>query len=124
MSRLLHDLGKLLNLNPKLDVIHSLSLTPSRYNTRFAAFLCLTFCLLVHGTALKWGVRIQNTLGLSKLVILCLIALSGVFCLTGVPGFSVREEYEMPRNFKWDSMWEGSGTGANAFVTGLYNVIW
>jgi hypothetical protein len=42
----------------------------------------------------------------------------------GVPGFSVREGYEVPRNFEWSKVWEGSGTGANAFVTGLYNVIW
>ncbi|RDB27614.1 High-affinity methionine permease [Hypsizygus marmoreus] len=105
-------------------VIHSLSLTPSRYNTRFVAFLCLTFCLLAHGTTKKAGLRLQNTLGLSKLVILCAIALSGVCCLVGVPGFRVRDGYERPKNFDWDSMWEGSGTGANAFVTGLYNVIW
>lgn len=105
-------------------MIHSLSLTPSRYNTRFVAFLCLTFCFVIHGTALKWGLRIQNTLGFSKLVILFAIALSGLLCLAGVPGFTVREGYEVPRNFEWARMWEGSGTGANGFVTGLYNVIW
>ncbi|KAF8067975.1 APC amino acid permease [Lyophyllum atratum] len=105
-------------------VVHSLGLTPSRYNTRFAAFLCLTFCLLAHGTLHKVGLRIQNTLGFSKLVILCAIAVSGVFCLVGVPGFAVKDGYEKPRNFEWDKMWEGSGTGANAFVTALYNVIW
>lgn len=105
-------------------MIHSLSLTPSRYNTRFVAFLCLTFCFVIHGTALKWGLRIQNTLGFSKLVILFAIALSGLLCLAGVPGFTVREDYEVPRNFEWGRMWEGSGTGVNGFVTGLYNVIW
>jgi len=67
---------------------------------------------------------LQNTLGFSKLLILFAIALSGIFCLLGVPGFSVREGYEVPRNFEWSKMWAGSGTGANAFVTGLYNVIW
>jgi hypothetical protein len=106
------------------DIIHSLSLEPSRYNTRFVAFLCLTFCCLIHGTSVKSGLFLQNTLGLSKLVILFAIALSGICCLLGVPGFSVREGYEIPENFKWSQMWTGSGTGANAFVTGLYNVIW
>jgi len=106
------------------DVIHSLSLSPTRYNTRFVAFLCLTFCLVIHGTFLKWGVRLQNTLGLFKLVILSAIAASGIFCLIGVPGFAVRDGYEVPKNFGWDNFWEGSGKGANAFVTGLYNVIW
>lgn len=105
-------------------VIHSLSLEPSRYNTRFVAFLCLTFCCLLHGTSVKWGLLFQNALGFSKLVILFAIALSGIFCLLGVSGFSVRDGYEVPRNFEWSKMWEGSGTGANSFVTGLYNVIW
>ena len=30
-----------------------------------------------------------------------------------------------PRNLEWGTMWTGSASGgANAFVTGLYNVIW
>lgn len=106
------------------DVIHSLALEPSRYNTRFVAFLCLTFCCLIHGTSVKWGLTLQNILGFFKLVILSTIALSGIFCLLGVPAFSVHDGYEVPTNFEWSKMWEGSGTGVNAFVTGLYNVIW
>ncbi|KAH9477578.1 High-affinity methionine permease [Psilocybe cubensis] len=38
--------------------------------------------------------------------------------------FQVREGYEKPDNFKWEKFWEGSGTGLNAFVSGVYNVIW
>jgi hypothetical protein len=82
------------------------------------------FCFLIHGTLLKWGLRLQNTLGVLKLFILSAIALLGLFCLMGVPGFAVQDGYEVPRNFEWGRMWEGSGTGVNAFVTGLYNVIW
>jgi hypothetical protein len=88
------------------------------------AFLSLTFCLLIHGTLLKWGLRLQNALGFFKLVILFAIAVSGMLCLIGVPGFSVRDGYEVPRNFEWSQIWEGSGKDANAYVTGLYNVIW
>ncbi|KAF5383260.1 hypothetical protein D9615_004900 [Tricholomella constricta] len=106
-------------------VVHSLSITPSRYNTRAVAFLCLTFCLLIHGVTPTVGLRLQNTLGLSKLVILFAIATFGMFCLTRVPGFSVDESYEMPDNFTWSKFWEGSGTtGVNAFATGLFNVLW
>jgi len=72
----------------------------------------------------KFGLLLQNALGVFKLVILFAIAFSGISCLLGVPGFAVRDGYEVPRNFEWSKMWEGSGTGANAFVTGLYNVIW
>jgi amino acid transporter len=106
------------------DVIHSLSLTPTQYNTRLVAFLCLTFSLIIHGVFLKVGLRLQNTLGVFKLIILSAIAVLGLFCLIGVPGFTVKEGYEVPRNLEWDKMWEGSGTGVNAFATGLYNVIW
>ncbi|KAF8881205.1 APC amino acid permease [Infundibulicybe gibba] len=105
-------------------VIHSLSLVPSRYNTRLVAVLCLTFCLLTHGTTVKWGLRLQNALGMFKIIILFMITTCGMFCLVGVPGFGVREGYDPPNNFKWKHFWEGSGKGTNAFVTGLYNVMW
>ncbi|KIK58271.1 hypothetical protein GYMLUDRAFT_246296 [Collybiopsis luxurians FD-317 M1] len=105
-------------------VIHALGKEPSRYNTRFVAFLCLTFILLLHGSLVKWGLRLQNSLAMFKLVILSAIALSGLLSLAGVDGFAVRQGYEVPNNFQWDKMWEGSRSDANAFVTGLYNVIW
>jgi hypothetical protein len=61
-----------------------------------------------------------------KLVILSAIALSGIFCLIGVPGFEVREGYERPDNLSWEGMWRGSekAKDVNSFVTGMYNVIW
>ncbi|KAF8157117.1 APC amino acid permease [Crassisporium funariophilum] len=105
-------------------LLHSLSIEPTWFSTRLVAFSCLTFICLVHGTVLKWGVRLQNALGLFKLVVLALISVSGILCLVGVKGVQVRDEYEKPNNFKWDKLWEGSGTSANAFVSGLYNVIW
>ncbi|PPR05490.1 hypothetical protein CVT26_009057 [Gymnopilus dilepis] len=88
------------------------------------SFTCLTFVCFIHGTRLKWGLRLQNALGFSKLVILALIAISGLLSLAGVKGLQVREGYDKPHNFQWDKFWEGSGTGANAFVSGLYNIIW
>ncbi|KAF8655593.1 hypothetical protein AX16_003014 [Volvariella volvacea WC 439] len=104
--------------------IHALNLPPSTFNTRFIAFLCLVFCVLVHGCFLKLGIRLQNLLGIFKLVVLSAIAISGLFCLAGVPGFGVREGYEKPRNFEWKYFWEGSGTGVNALMTALYSVMW
>ncbi|KAJ3886580.1 APC amino acid permease [Lentinula edodes] len=105
-------------------VIHALAKEPTRLNTRFVAFLCLTFILLLHGSLLKWGIRLQNSLAMFKLLILSAIALCGILSLAGVAGFAVKEEYEAPNNFQWNKMWEGSRGDANAFVTGLYNVIW
>ncbi|KAJ6476892.1 APC amino acid permease [Mycena sanguinolenta] len=106
-------------------VLNALDIEPSRFNSRLIAILVLTFCLLVHGTLLTFGVRLQNTLGFLKLVILSIISVLGLFSLLGAPGLVVRAPYEQPRNFaSWATFWEGSGTGANGFVTALYSVIW
>jgi len=105
-------------------VIHSLGLTSTSFNTRFVAFLCLTFTLITHGVFLKFGVRLINGIGFFKFVILGSMAGSGIMCLLGVPGFALRDGYERPRNFEWDQFWEGSVTSTNSLVTALYNVIW
>lgn len=71
-----------------------------------------------HGTALKWGLRIQNVLGVFKVAILILIAFSGFAALAGRVKIDPK-----PDNFT--NSFEGTGSiNANAFVTGLYNVIW
>lgn len=107
------------------DVLNALAIQPTRFASRLVAILVLTFCLSVHGTLLKFGVRLQNTLGAFKLLILFAISLLGILSLLGVPGLAVRAPYETPHNFEsWAAFWEGSGTGANGFVTALYSVIW
>ncbi|KAI0073662.1 hypothetical protein K474DRAFT_1720319, partial [Panus rudis PR-1116 ss-1] len=73
-------------------------------------------------TYMKWGLRIQNALGIFKLLILLGMALSGLAVLLGIPGFQLENP---PNNFEWGTMWKGSlSGGVNAFVTGLYSVIW
>ena len=96
---------------------------PTWLNMRLVAFTCLTSVCLVHGTLLKLGLRLQNTLGALKLLAFALIPVTGILYLAGVKGFQVGDEYEKPNNFTWDNFWEGSGTGASAFVNGLFNVI-
>ncbi|KAL0950540.1 hypothetical protein HGRIS_007347 [Hohenbuehelia grisea] len=105
-------------------VVHASALPPTQFNLRFTAFLALTFVFILHGCFLTTGLRVQNTLGFLKLIILTGVAIAGIFCLIGVPGFTLHEGYELPNNLSWNKLWEGSGTGANGFVTGLYYVIW
>ncbi|KAF5336486.1 hypothetical protein D9611_006685 [Ephemerocybe angulata] len=107
-------------------LLHSLSIEPTFYHTRMTALGCLTFILVMHGTWLApWGLRLQNTLGAGKLIILLSIGLCGLLSLVGMPGFEIKDGFEVPDNFSWDKLWEGSrGKGANAFVSGLYNVMW
>jgi len=70
------------------------------------------------------GLRLQNTLGFFKLFILTSIVIIGMAHLAGVPGFELKGDVEVPDNLRWSKLWEGSGNGATAFVTGLYSVIW
>ncbi|PSR78574.1 hypothetical protein PHLCEN_2v7321 [Hermanssonia centrifuga] len=95
---------------------------PSPAAVRLASLGCITFAFLLHGTNVRWGIRVQNVLGVFKLFVLIGIALSGLATLLRVPGFVLEDP---PHNLDWGTMWKGSGSGgANAFVTGLYNVIW
>ena len=109
---------------PFLDTLHAFAIQPTTIGVRAVALLCMTFCLIMHGAFLKNGLKLQNALGFFKLFMLFVIAVSGLFSLVGVPGFAVRAGYDIPHNFTWSSFWEGSGIGLNAFVTGMYNVIW
>ncbi|KAF8655586.1 hypothetical protein AX16_003007 [Volvariella volvacea WC 439] len=106
-------------------LLHALDITPTSFLTRILALLAILFCIVMHGCFLHTGLKVQNTLGFVKLAVLSAIALSGILCLCRVPGFDVIEGFEKPRNFEsWQSVWEGSGTGINAMVMALYNVIW
>ncbi|KAI0795414.1 amino acid permease-domain-containing protein [Abortiporus biennis] len=104
-----------------LHAIHP-SPTPSPAASRFLSLLCITFAFLLHGTQLKWGIRLQNLLAVFKLLILTGMALIGLLVIAKAPGFRLKHP---PRNFEWETMWKGSFSGgANAFVNGLYTVIW
>ena len=79
----------------------------------------MTFAMLLHGLHIKAGLRLQNILGMSKIVILCIVVASGIFALSGrlAPGV------ERPRNFdSWHSVWDGSRGGASVVCACLYNV--
>lgn len=48
-----------------------------RWNQRGVGLACITSAFLIHGLALNWGLRLQNFLGIIKLLILLLIIVSG-----------------------------------------------
>ncbi|TFK65497.1 APC amino acid permease [Pluteus cervinus] len=104
--------------------VNALALPPSAFLTRVLALSILAFSVFMHGCVMNWGLRLQNALGLFKLGVLSAVAIAGVLSLAGVPGFSVRPEYDRPRNFEWKLMWEGTGTGTNALASAVYNVLW
>ncbi|KAF9788570.1 amino acid transporter [Thelephora terrestris] len=105
-------------------LLHALDIEANTYNVRGIAFGCLTLSFIMHSCFMTAGLRLQNTLGFFKLLILISIVIIGMAHLAGVPGFELEGNVEVPDNLRWSKMWEGSGNGATAFVTGLYNVIW
>ncbi|THH13249.1 hypothetical protein EW146_g6945 [Bondarzewia mesenterica] len=91
----------------------------TQWNQRGIGIACVTFALIVHSVFLKWGLRLQNALGVFKIVILLLISFSGFGALAG---HIKLPEDQKPHNFR--NAFEGTSSNANAFVLGLYNVIW
>ncbi|KAG5651415.1 hypothetical protein H0H81_008723 [Sphagnurus paluster] len=72
--------------------------------------------MLIHGTALKWGLRLQNFLGVFKIVVLLIVVGTGFIALTG------NLRVERPHNF--ENIWEGTTSDATSFCMSLYNVLW
>jgi amino acid transporter len=90
-----------------------------RWNQRGIGLACLTTAFLIHGTALKWGLRLQNILGAIKVVIILIIVVSGWVALAG---HLKLPEDQRPHNFT--NAFEGTTGSAYGVVTALYNVIW
>ncbi|KAL5313520.1 hypothetical protein ACEPPN_017940 [Leptodophora sp. 'Broadleaf-Isolate-01'] len=98
-------------------ILHAANVEVTRWNQRGVGLACITTAFLIHGLALKWGVRLQNALGLIKLAIMLIIVVSGFVALGG----HVKLE-KKPDNFT--NAFEGTTASAYGIVTALYNVIW
>lgn len=64
-------------------ILHAARVEVTRFNQRGIGLACITAAFLIHGTALKWGLRLQNLLGVIKLFIVLLIVVSGWAALGG-----------------------------------------
>lgn len=58
-------------------ILHAANVEVDRWNQRGVGLACITSAFLIHGLALKWGLRLQNLLGIIKLLILLLIIVCG-----------------------------------------------
>lgn len=97
-------------------ILHAANVEVNRWNQRGVGLACITAAFLIHGLALKWGLRLQNLLGFIKLAILLIIVISGWAALGGAI------KVENPHNF--DNAFEGTTGSAYGVVTAIYNVIW
>jgi amino acid transporter len=58
-------------------ILHAANVEVGRWNQRGIGLACITTAFLIHGLALKWGLRLQNLLGVIKLGIILLIVICG-----------------------------------------------
>jgi amino acid transporter len=84
---------------------------PTTWNQRGIGLACVTTAFLVHATALKWGLRLQNALGVIKLIIILIIIIAPLVRLD-----------KTTDNLK--NAFEGTSGSAYGVVTSLNNVIW
>ena len=100
-------------------ILNAANVEVDRWNQRGVGLACITAAFLIHGTSLKWGIRLQNFLGVVKLIIVLIIVVSGWVALSGRLQL---DESEKPHNFA--NAFEGTTGSAYGVVTALYNVIW
>lgn len=99
-------------------VLHAAQVEVDRWNQRAVGLACLTAAFLIHGTALKWGIYLQNLLGSIKVIIILIIVVAGWVALGG---HMKLPEDQKPHNFT--NAFEGTTGSAYGVVTALYNVI-
>lgn len=58
-------------------ILNAANVEVTRWNQRGVGLACITAAFLVHSFSVKWGLRLQNFLGIIKLLILLLIIVSG-----------------------------------------------
>ncbi|KAF9542046.1 high affinity methionine permease [Agrocybe pediades] len=93
---------------------------PTRWTLRLVGFACVSFAVLIHGTALKLGLCLQNFLGIFKVLVLLFIVVTGWVALGGyLRDFETDANGENFRN-----AFEGTKGSASGVCLCLYNVIW
>ncbi|OJD24416.1 hypothetical protein ACJ73_04225 [Blastomyces percursus] len=97
-------------------VLHAADIGVNRWNQRGIGFACISVAFLIHATAVKWGLRLQNLLGVMKLIIILIIVIGGAMALGG------HMNIEKPNSFTHP--FEGSIPSVYGIVTALYSVIW
>jgi amino acid transporter len=97
-------------------ILNAAEIEPGRWNQRGIGLACLTTAFIIHATALKWGLRLSNFLGVIKLIIILFIIITGWVALAG------HTKIQTPRNFS--NAFEGTKGSGYSIVMALYNVIW
>lgn len=97
-------------------ILYAAGVSVGRWNQRLIGFSGVTFSFLIHSVAVKWGLRLQNILGLFKLIILVIIVVTGLVALTGKLNIENTNAFRHP--------FSNTKSSPYGIVTAFYNVIW
>lgn len=98
---------------------------PSSIVLEATAFSCITFTFLLHGTALRLGLRLQNVLGVFKLLTILIVVGTGYFALQdGIPSGTGLPQGRWRARENFRNVWGGTSHSLVSLCTGLYSVIW
>ncbi|KAG2420884.1 high-affinity methionine permease [Aspergillus terreus] len=98
-------------------ILNAADVEVGRWNQRGIGLACITAAFLIHALAVKWGLRLQNLLGVVKLVIIVFVVVCGWVALAGHMHIE-----NPPHNFR--NAFEGTTGSGYGIVMALYNVIW
>ena len=94
-------------------LLNAAQVTPTRWAERSIGVGVITFALLIHAVTPTWGLRLQNLLGLFKVVVLLFIIVSGFVALGKYDTGNFNNAFDGTENIT-----------ASGFVNALYSVIW
>lgn len=97
-------------------ILNAADIEVDRWNQRGIGLACISAAFLIHAFALKWGLRLQNLLGVIKLVVIVFVVVCGWVALGG------HMKIDPPHNFR--NAFEGTSDSGYGIVMSLYNVIW
>lgn len=100
-------------------ILNAAEVPVTRWNQRGIGLGCLSFCFIIHSVSVKWGLRLQNFLGVFKLIVIALITIVGWVALGG----GLKNVKEPHANFHNAFSGSEKATGYG-IVMALYNVIW
>ncbi|KAM3440032.1 hypothetical protein NHJ13734_003467 [Beauveria thailandica] len=87
---------------------------------------CVTFAALLHSLLPQWGVRLINAVGMFKVVVMLVVAFSGVAALAGYRGTDDPHNFE--HSFSKADMARygggGGGGGFHAYVSALLSIVY
>lgn len=69
-------------------LLNAANVEVNRWNQRAIGVGTITFALLLHGLAPRWGIQLQNALGFFKIGVLVFIIIAGFVALGGVSAAS------------------------------------